>query len=56
MQRWYLQAEEELERDLQKSLITTKEYNAGIRDINLELEEYAREHAMQEYNKYAEIY
>lgn len=47
MNRWYMQAEEDLDRELQEGLITIREYNDGIRDINLELEEQAREAAQQ---------
>lgn len=51
MKRWYEQAEYELEQDLQNCLITMKEYNAGLRDINLEHEAHAQEQARFAYNE-----
>ena len=47
---WMERAEQELEDDLIAGHITSKEYNAGIRDIRLEYEQQ-REDAVQNFRE-----
>ena len=50
MNRWYMQSEEDLDRELQEGLITIREYNDAIRDINLQLKDEARGASDQAYD------
>ena len=52
MTNWYDKACEELDRDYDDGLLSQKDYQAAMRDLNAEYEEARQEASQQTYDNY----